>query len=213
MVKVNNNLEQYLENHTTPVSETLNRLTRLTYLSTYNPRMISGPVQGKFLELLCRIANPKRILEIGTFTGYSTICLAKGSPENALIDTIEVNDELEETIRTFILEEKLEHKINLHIGNALDILDTLTNQYDLVFIDGDKREYPEYYNKIIEKVRIGGIIIADNVLWGGKVLDKQKSDKHTQAVKQFNNLVQNDNRVENVLLPIRDGVMLIFKNR
>lgn len=211
MAKVNNDFENYLEQHTSHEDEVLNELARHTYLTTYNPRMISGIVQGKFLELLCKIYQPKRILEIGTFTGYSTICMAKGIGESSIIDTIEVNDELETTILEYLQKAHINHKVKLHIGNALEIIPQLSNDYDLIFIDGDKREYPEYFKLVIDKVKKGGLILADNVLWSGKVLDSNETDKHTIAVKEFNNMVQNHPSIQNVLLPLRDGLMLMYK--
>jgi predicted O-methyltransferase YrrM len=173
--------------------------------------MLSGEIQGKFLEFLCLMLKPQRVLEIGTFTGFATICMAKALPENSIIDTIEVDDELHDTIVTFLNKAGVSHKVNPHFGDACQIIPNLGNSYDLVFIDGDKREYTEYYNLIFPFVKNGGYIIADNVLWNGKVLDKNSTDVQTLEILKFNNTVQNDERVENILLPLRDGLMLIRK--
>ena len=211
MISSNNDLEQYLLNHTTPIDEVLQELIRHTHLTEFNPRMLSGEIQGKFLEFICLMLKPQRVLEIGTFTGFATICMAKALPENSIIDTIEVNDELHDTIVTFLNKAGVSHKVNPHFGDACQIIPNLGNSYDLVFIDGDKREYTEYYNLIFPFVKNGGYIIADNVLWNGKVLDKNSTDVQTLEILKFNNTVQNDERVENILLPLRDGLMLIRK--
>ncbi|QKG79162.1 O-methyltransferase [Tenuifilum thalassicum] len=207
----NHDLEEYLKNHTTPVDDVLEELTRKTHLTTYNPRMLSGPIQGKFIEMLCHMIKPQRVLEIGTFTGYSTICMARAIPENAMIDTIEVNDELEDTIVEFFKKANVSQKINLIVGNALEIVDTLSHTYDLVFIDGEKSEYPQYLNAVLHKLNTGGFIIADNVLWNGKVFNPSNNDAQTNAIRQFNRMIQEDEKLENVLLPFRDGMMLIRK--
>lgn len=211
MAKVDNDTEEYLSRHTSPMANVLEELTRFTYLSTCNPRMISGHIQGKFLQLLCRICQPNRILEVGTFTGYTTVCMALSSPPHTVIDTLEVNDELEETIRAYTIKAGVDNKIKLHIGDACQVIPTLDNTYDFAYIDGDKREYPEYYKLVLPKVNSGGLIVADNVLWGGKVVDTKVNDVHTKALRVFNTMVQNDMGVENVLLPVRDGLMLIYK--
>ncbi len=211
MTRLDNNMEQYLAQHTTPLAEVLQDLTRHTNLITYNPRMLSGPSQGKLLEFICRMVKPARVLEIGAFTGFSTICMAGAIPDTSVVDTIEVNDELEDTILDYVGRAGLSHKVNLYLGDACGVIPTLNQTYDLVFIDGDKREYPQYYNLVFPLVRSGGYILADNVLWSGKVLDKNATDLHTQSIIAFNSVVQQDTRVENVLLPIRDGLMLIRK--
>lgn len=211
MARIDNNLEQYLLDHTSPLDTVLDELTRRTHLTTYNPRMISGPMQGQLLEFICRMLKPDRILEIGTFTGFSTICMAKAIPDHAVIDSIEINDELADTIDEFLEKAGVQGRVNLHFGDANQIIPKLRDSYDLVFIDGDKREYPEYYRLVFPLVKNGGFIIADNVLWGGKVFDKNSTDVHTKSILEFNNIVQNDNRVRNILLPFRDGLMFIFK--
>jgi predicted O-methyltransferase YrrM len=174
-------------------------------------RMLSGHIQGKFLELISKMISPSNILEIGTFTGYSAICLAKGLTDNGILHTIDIDDELRYIAEDFISRSSVSDKIRLYTGDALTIVPQMDMLFDLVFIDGDKREYSAYYNLVIEKVRKGGYIIADNVLWSGKVLDEnvKPNDKFTAELLAFNDFVQNDSRVENLLLPIRDGMMII----
>jgi len=207
----NNDLEQYLDLHTSPEDAVLYELSRFTNLTARNPRMLSGNQQGLFIQMLCKMLKPQRVLEIGTFTGYSAICIARGIMPNGILDTIEVNDELEDTITSFFEKAEVKQSINLHIGDALNIISSLNYTYDLVFIDGEKREYSEYYNKVFPKVNVGGFIIADNVLWDGKVLNPDPTDEQTQSIMEFNQMVQNDKRVKNVILPLRDGLMLIQK--
>lgn len=205
-------LEQYTEQMSSPADALMQELERETYLRVLNPRMISGHVQGKLLEMIVRMLRPHRILEIGTFTGYSALCMAAGLDTNGCIDTCEIDDELEEMIRSFLDRSEYGNKIRLHIGSALDIVPTLGECYDLVFIDGDKREYPAYYDMLMdgELVHSGSFIMADNILWYGKVAEPvAKGDKQTQAIVDFNEKVRNDSRVENVILPIRDGINLI----
>lgn len=209
---MNDKLEQYILDHTEAESELLAALNRDTQHKILNPRMLSGHLQGKILEMISKMINPSYILEIGTYTGYSAICLAQGLTENGQIHTIEINDELESFIRPYLEKSGLNGKIHLHIGNALEIIETLNNEIDLVFIDGDKRQYLDYYNIIINKVRKGGFILADNVLWSGKVVEPlNQNDDYTKGILAFNQFVHNDNRVENVILPIRDGIMLLRK--
>lgn len=204
-------LEAYLSANSKPESQVLYELSRYTNLNTFNPRMVSGHIQGKLFEMIVHMVNPKRVLEIGTFTGYSAICIASALAGNAMLDTIEVNDELEDAALCFFQKSGLANKINLHIGSALEIIPNLPHSYQLAYIDGDKREYPNYYNLVLPKVEPGGFIIADNVLWSGKVTNKSCNDLHTKAIIEFNQMVTADKRVDNVLLPIRDGLMLIRK--
>lgn len=211
MYTTNHEIDKYLESHTTPVDEVLHELTRHTFLTTYNPRMISGPVQGKFIEMICQMVRPNRILEIGTFTGYSTICMAKALPAGKYIDTIEANDELQETIEHYTAKAGVSSKVNLIIGNALTVIPGLHHTYDLIYIDGEKKEYPQYLNLCTEKLNAGGFLIADNVLWNGKVADPTCTDEQTKAIRQFNKMVQENTTLENVLLPIRDGMMIVRK--
>ena len=205
-------LEEYIDSHSTPEQALLHELERETYLRVLNPRMISGHIQGKLLEMLVRMINPKAILEIGTFTGYSALSMAAGLSDDGVIDTCEVDDELEEMIQSFFDRSEHRSKIRLHIGSALETAPALGEVYDMVFIDGDKREYTAYYNMLFDNnlVHSGSWILADNILWYGKVVETvAKGDKQTQAIIEFNDMVVTDPRVENVILPIRDGINLI----
>lgn len=206
------NLEKYILAHTRDEDEVLANLYRETHIKFVNPNMVSGHLQGAILTMITNMISPAKILEIGTFTGYSAICLARGLKKNGCLDTIEINDELEDFILSYFKKAGVEKLINLHIGNALDLVKKLPGPYDLIFIDGDKREYSAYYNLVFEKVRPGGFIIADNVLWGGKVIDPEyKNDPFTKGIMEFNELVHNDIRIENVIFPVRDGLMLLKK--
>jgi caffeoyl-CoA O-methyltransferase len=212
MTAFDSKLDDYILNHTGPEDDVLRELNRVTNLRVMNPRMLSGHLQGKFLQMVSKMVKPKCILEIGTFTGYSAICLAQGLPANGILHTIEINDELEDIAREYFKKANIEGLIKLHFGNAIDIIPSMDVQFDLVFIDGEKKEYGIYYNLVFDKLRNGGFIIADNVLWNGKVVDLvENPDISTKSINDFNNLVMNDNRVENVLLPLRDGLMLIRK--
>ena len=205
-------LDKYIETFSSPEDALLKELERETYLRVLNPRMISGHIQGKLMEMIVRMVRPQRVLEIGTFTGYSALCMAAGLPEGGLIDTCEVDDELEMMILSFFERSANGEKIRLHIGSALDIAPTLGECYDLVFIDGDKREYTAYYEMLFdnELVKSGSWILADNILWYGKVVEPvAKGDKQTQAIIDFNAHIVADPRVKNVILPIRDGINLI----
>lgn len=203
--------EAYAEQHTQPESNLLHRLYRETHLKTMYPRMLSGHLQGQFLKMLSSIIQPKVILEIGTFTGYSTINLAFGLPENGIIHTIDSNPESVEIGRKYFAEAGVGKKIITHIGNALDIIPQIDAQFDLVFIDADKENYLNYYKMIYDKLKPGGVILADNAFWGGKAFDKTTQDKETLGIKEFNSFVQRDDRVENMLIPLRDGLMIIRK--
>ncbi|SFF02323.1 O-methyltransferase [Thermophagus xiamenensis] len=206
----NKDLELYIETHTSPEDELLYELRRQTHLKVLRPRMVSGQVQGQLLTMLCRMIQPKTVLEIGTFTGYSAICMARGMGSAAHLHTIERDDELETFIRQYICKAGLQNRIHLHIGDALNIIKTLNASFDLVFIDGDKREYPEYYKMVIEKMNPGGYILADNILWNGKVIDPEaQNDSYTKGILAFNKMVKEDPRVEQVILPMRDGLMMI----
>ena len=205
-------IDQYIEAMSSPQGELLHELERETYLRVINPRMISGHIQGKFLEMLVRMLRPKRILEIGTFTGYSALSMAMGLEEDGIIDTCEVDDELEMIAADFFERSGLGHKIRQHIGSALEVVPSLGEQYDLVFIDGDKREYTAYYEMLFKHnlVHSNSFILADNILWYGKVVEEVgRKDKQTQEIIAFNDYVRNDSRVENVILPLRDGINLI----
>ena len=205
-------LEQYIEAMSSPQSDVLHELERETYLRVINPRMISGHIQGKLLEMLVRMLRPRRILEIGTFTGYSAISMAMGLEEGALIDTFEIDDELEMIAADYFERSGCADKIRQHIGSALEIAPTLGEQYDLVFIDGDKREYRAYYDMLFEHnmVHSNTFILADNILWYGKVVEEiARKDRQTAEIVAFNEYVRNDGRVESVILPLRDGINLI----
>ena len=205
-------LEQYISEMSSPQTELLHELERETYLRVINPRMISGHIQGKLLEMLVRMLRPRRILEIGTFTGYSAISMAMGLEEGAIIDTFEVDDELEMIAADFFERSGVGDKIRQHIGSALDLAPQLGEKYDLVFIDGDKREYRAYYDMLFEHnlVHSNTFILADNILWYGKVVEEvARKDKQTQEIIAFNEHVLNDSRVESVILPLRDGINLI----
>ena len=208
---VPHHLAAYTEAHTSPPTPLLQQLYRETNLKVVRPRNISGNLQGTFLRMISQMIRPKRILEIGTYTGYATICLAEGLAKDGILHTIEINEELEDIQRKYFEAAGLQNKIQIHIGNALDLLPPLNEVFDLVFIDADKTNYPQYFQIIVEKVRKGGFIIADNVLWNGKVLEEAAKDKYTMGVKAFNEYVQADDRVENVLLTVKDGMMLVRK--
>ncbi len=202
----------YAEAHTSPESELLHRLSRNTRAKVIAPRMLSGHLQGRFLSLISWMIRPRRILEIGTYTGYSALCLAEGLTNDGKLITIDHNQELEDFARSYWRQSSLNDKINLRIGLAADVIPTLDETFDLVFIDADKRNNTLYFNLVIDKLRPGGFILADNVLWSGKVIEPLKpSDLDTMAVLAFNEMVQNDPRVENVLLPVRDGIMMMRK--
>lgn len=205
-------IEQYILNHIGDEGELLRSLNRDAHVNLLRPRMLSGHLQGRLLKMLCRMIQPKYILEIGTYTAYATLCLAEGASDDAEIHTIEVNDELEDFILKYLHQTKLKDKINLHLGDAMEIIPTIDRTFDLVFIDANKRFYVDYYNIIFDKVRSGGLIIADNTLWDGKVLDIPKpGDKQTIGIQKFNDMVAADNRVETVIVPMRDGLTLIWK--
>jgi caffeoyl-CoA O-methyltransferase len=207
---INEDLLRYAEDHSTPETDLLKRINRDTYAKVMMPRMLSGHLQGRVLAMISQMVRPDNILEIGTYTGYSAICLAEGLPEHGKLITLDINEELEQRVRSYFDEAGLASKIQYQIGNAIEIIPTLKETFDLVFIDADKENYPLYFDLVIDKVRPGGIILADNVLWSGKVI-QEKKDKDTRAVVEFNEKIQNDKRVENVLLPIRDGIFIIRK--
>ena len=208
---MNRKLEQYLLSHSSPEDPILEELYRQTHIRFVNPNMTSGHLQGKFLEFISFMIRPMNILEIGTFTGYSAICLAKGLKPGGKLITIEINDELTTFSGEYFKKAGLGDKIVQVTGNALDVITDLDMVFDLVFIDGDKREYSDYYHIIIDKVNPGGFILADNVLWGGKVIDDETGDAQTKGVIEFNNMIGAQKNIENVMLPVRDGLMLIRK--
>ena len=205
-------LQKYSEDHTTSENDLLKKIDRDTHAKVMMPRMLSGHMQGRILSMISCMVKPAVILEIGTYTGYSALCLAEGlKPEGKLI-TLDINEELESRVRNYFSESPFNAQIDYRIGNALDIIPTLNTDFDLVFIDADKENYARYYDLVINRVPLGGYILADNVLWSGKVLD-EKADKDTKAIKEFNRKIQEDARVENVLLPVRDGILIMRKIR
>ena len=208
---MNKKLEQYIEQYSTPEDPVLEDLYRQTHIRFLNPNMVSGHLQGKLLEFISLMISPENILEIGTFTGYSAICLSKGLKPGGKLITIELNDELTDFAQSYFIKAKADKKIMQITGRAQDIVPGLDLMFDLVFIDGDKREYIEYYKLIINKVKPGGFIIADNVLWGGKVLEKESSDPQTKGIIDFNSMIKSETGIENEIIPLRDGLMIIRK--
>jgi caffeoyl-CoA O-methyltransferase len=204
-------LEKYILDHSTPEDPVLEDLYRQTHIRFVNPNMACGHIQGKFLEMISRMINPMYILEIGTFTGYSSICLAKGLKPDGVLITVEENDELTGFTHSYFTKSGLVSKIVKVTARIQEIADELNEEFDLVYIDGDKREYSEYYRLIIDKVRPGGYIIADNVLWGGKVFDKNTKDQQTKGIIEFNDMIRKQKNIENIILPFRDGLMIIRK--
>jgi predicted O-methyltransferase YrrM len=212
MNKADTRLEQYILDHTSPEDPVLAELNRETWVQTVHPQMVAGHLQGKILEMISRMLRPLRVLEIGTFTGYSTICLAKGLVENGQLITIEKDDEITAFAEKYISRSGKADSIRLLRGDARNIIPTLNDSFDLVFLDADKDEYLDYYELVLPKVRTGGFILADNVLWGGKVIQEpQNGDHFTNGILAFNEHIRLDKRVEQVILPIRDGIMLIRK--
>ncbi|MCK6616689.1 MAG: O-methyltransferase [Cyclobacteriaceae bacterium] len=207
---INPYISRYAEEHTSPENPLLKKINRDTHAQVLMPRMLSGHLQGRLLAMISHMVKPKAILEVGTYTGYSAICLAEGLREGGTLVTIDNNEELEERVRSYFRQAGLEQIIDYRIGNALEIIPTLAGPFDLVFIDADKENYIRYYDLVVNIVPLGGYILADNVLWSGKVLDT-KPDKDTKAIQDFNRKIQNDERVENVLLPVRDGIMIVRK--
>lgn len=204
-------LTNYLENSCEPENDLLKYINRETHLKVSMPRMLSGHYQGRVLSMISKMIHPERILEIGTFTGYATLCLAEGLSEKGLIYTIDINEELEDRVRSYFRESGIEQKIIYRIADAKEIIPQLNETFDLVFIDADKKNNETYYEMIIDRVRPGGLILVDNVLWSGKVLDDKKTDQKTSFINTFNQLISTDSRVEKLILPIRDGLFLIRK--
>jgi predicted O-methyltransferase YrrM len=205
-------IEDYIIQHTQKEDPILYELNRETNLKTVQPRMISGHYQGILLEQISKMIRPERILEIGTFTGYSAICLAKGLKQNGTIHSIEINDELENIILKYFKKARIENRVKLHFGNALKIIPELKEKFDLVYIDAEKTEYLNYYITVFEKIRNGGFILVDNTLWNGKVvMPNQLNDKATQSIIEFNSYVKNDSKTESIILNVRDGLTLIRK--
>jgi caffeoyl-CoA O-methyltransferase len=212
MNDLNRDLEQYILSHTEEEDEVLKELNRETHLRVLNPRMLSGHLQGKILEMFSRMIRPRYILEIGTYTGYSAICLAKGLQQGGKLHTIEIDDELEAIAGKYFRKAGMDGMIVQHIGPASIIIPKLAETFDLVFLDADKQEYSLYFDLLLDKISPGGYIIADNVLWNGKVTQEHShKDAQTTGILQFNEKIKNDPRVSQVILPIRDGLMVIRK--
>lgn len=203
-------IQQYCDDHTQPESEVLKKLTRHTFANVLQPRMLSGHFQGRLLSMFSHMIKPKYILEIGTYTGYSAICLAEGLQEGGRLITIDVNPEQEDNIHRFIEEAGMKNSIQFIVGDAYNIIKTLPYKFDLIFIDADKPNYLKYYNQAMDCLNVGGYVIADNVLWSGKVVDEKSllKDNDTQLLDSFNKHLHNDQRLEHILLPIRDGLMM-----
>lgn len=205
-------LSDYCENNTSAETDILAQLNRETHLKVVSPRMLSGHLQGRFLSFISKLQQPKLVVEIGTYTGYSALCLAEGLAENGKLISIDVNEETSAFAKSFISKTEYANKIDLVLADAKDYIPTIKESIDLVFIDADKKNYLNYYHLVIDKLNKGGLIIADNVLWSGKItISENAMDKETLALHQFNQFVQQDTRVENMLLPIRDGLMVVRK--
>jgi caffeoyl-CoA O-methyltransferase len=205
-------LDDYVVAHSESEPELLQQLTRETYQKILQPIMLSGPYQGRILSMISKLINPKSVLEIGTFTGYSTLCLAEGLHKDGEIHTIDVNEELVDFQRKYFDKSEYGSQIFQHLGNAIDIIPTLNKTFDLIFIDADKPNYVNYFHLVIDKLNPGGIILSDNVLWHGKVIEPmQPDDFSTQAIMEYNTLLKVDSRIESVLLPIRDGLTISRK--
>ncbi|NPD44031.1 MULTISPECIES: O-methyltransferase [unclassified Lentimicrobium] len=205
-------IENYINDHSSQEDQLLYELYRETNLKTTHPRMLSGSVQGQFLQMLANLIHAESILEIGTFTGYSAICLARGMKAEGKLHTIDIKEEFSDIANKYIKRAGFENKITQHIGDALDIIPQINEEFDLIFIDADKLNYPKYFELVAEKMSTGGLLIVDNVLWSGKVVKKLKTaDKDTRGVLEFNKKIQEDGRFENTLIPLRDGLMLARK--
>ena len=205
-------IEEYILSHSDDEGVLLKALERDAHVNLLRPRMLSGHLQGRILKMFCRMMQPRRVLEIGTYTGYATLCLAEGLPEDGLVHTLEINDEMEDFIFKYLNQSPLQEKIRVHFGDAMEIIPQLDEQFDLVFIDADKRLYSAYYDLVFPKVRAGGLILADNTLWDGKVVETiPASDKQSLGILTFNEKIKQDERVEKVILPLRDGLTMIWK--
>ena len=204
-------LDQYIADHSSPEGDYLYRLFRATHIEILAPQMASGHIQGRLLKFIVKMISPKRILEIGTFTGYSALCMAEGLGEGGKLFTFEVEDELEDFTRRWIDGSPYADKVEFIIGDALKIVPELGEKFDLVFIDGNKREYIQYYELALEYLNEGGWILADNTLWDGHVIEPERQDAQTNGVRAFNDLIRNDERVEVVILTLRDGLTIIRK--
>ncbi len=205
-------LEDYISRHISPESRLLESLYRETNLAMLNPRMVSGHIQGRAIKMLVSMIRPSNVLEVGTFTGYATLCIAEALSPYGRVHTVEIDDEKEDFIRKWIDSSPYSDRIILHIGDALEVVPSLGEQFDMAFIDGEKREYPEYWDKLFPYIKKGGFIIVDNTLWDGHVADSRFNDEQTEAIRRFNDMVASDRRVEVAIIPIRDGLSVIRKN-
>ncbi|MBM3161032.1 MAG: class I SAM-dependent methyltransferase [Bacteroidetes bacterium] len=208
---IDENLDAYVRACTSPESQLLKKINRETHLEVLQPRMLSGHLQGRFLSMLSKMIRPKRILEIGTYTGYSALCMAEGLTSDGKLVTIDINEEIEYRVKGYFKESDFSNKIELKIGDAMKIIPELNECWDMVFIDADKENYLAYYQLVFPLIPCGGYIIADNVLWSGKVIQDDKNDRDTVLLRQFNDFVRADERVECIMLPIRDGLTLVRK--
>jgi caffeoyl-CoA O-methyltransferase len=208
---MNRKLEQFILDNTTPEDPVLVDLYRQTHIRFVNPNMSTGFIQGKLLEFISRMIKPVNILEIGTFTGYSALCLSKGLQDGGRLITIEINDELTDFARSYFVKAEADEKIIQMTGKAQDIIPDLDIMFDLAFIDGDKREYCEYFRAVIDKIKPGGFVLADNVLWGGQAMEKETTDPQARGIIEFNEMIRNQENVDKLILPIRDGLTLIRK--
>ena len=209
---IDKRIEDYCQEFCSNEDERLRYIDRQTHIKFLKPNMISGNWQGTFLKIISLLVKPKNVLELGTFTSYATLCLAEGLEEGGVVHTIERDESLEYFIRETISKFGLEEKIQLHIGNAMEVIDSIEGNFDLIFIDADKASYPAYFNKCVERLNSGGVMIADNILWYGKVvLEVKESDKETRALMNYNKLVTEDDRLDNLIIPIRDGLMVARK--
>jgi len=206
------NEESYILDHIDEEDKLLAELYRKAHIRLLRPRMLAGHWQGRVLKMLVRLHRPKRILEIGTYTGYATLCLAEGLPEDGVIHTVEIDDEMEDFIREQFEQSPLKDKIRLHIGDIRNVIDDMEGGFDMVYIDGNKRDYCEYYDCVFERVRPGGVILADNTLWNKKVEETPPSnDQQTIGIIRFNEKIKQDKRIEKIILPLRDGLTVIYK--
>ncbi|MCC8173540.1 MAG: class I SAM-dependent methyltransferase [Odoribacter sp.] len=212
MFEISPELEKYIEEHSEKESDVLQQLRRETHLHVMRPRMMSGNLQAQLLKMFCHLIGAKTILEIGTYTGYAAIAMAETLPEEGKLYTIDSNDEIEDIVRKYISISRLEEKITFHVGDAVKVIPDIEETFDLVFIDTDKRQYSQYYKLVFNKLRKGGLIITDDVLWEGKVVEEQqKRDAQTQGIIDFNEMIKTDERVEKIILPFRHGLYLIRK--
>ena len=208
---INKDILEYSEKYSQQEPEILQELNRETHLKILNPRMLSGFFQGRLLSIISKLIKPKKVLEIGTYTGYSAICISEGMNKNGIIHTIDKNEELNTIQKKYFKKSGLENNIIQYNGCALDIIPKIEEKFDLIFIDADKENYINYFNLVIDKLNKNGVILADNVLWSGKVINSEDHDLTTNVLREFNKSVNNDNRVETILLPIRDGISIIRK--